>query len=230
MKMLFLTAICCIAGLHAFSQDPKNTVNNKPVQVGVLGGLNLTNITHEEDGEEFKYRAAYRFGAFMKVNLKESLYLNVKAMYSAQGNTSIQELADLSVIDPSDPSFESSDVKIRTKLNYIQVPVTIEYRIGRFGFELGPQVGFNVEAKSTIDYESGKQDVDIANEQSIVFGATLGVNAYVNDKLYIGLNYDRGLSNLYRDVRFNMGDYGSIMYTSEYKYSNFSLTLNYIVF
>lgn len=232
MKKFFLTLICFSAVSCALAQDVTTPSKQKTVQFGLLGGLNVTNITNEEEGEDFSYRVAYRAGAFAKLNLSSSFYLNLKAFYSAQGNSYEQDLAVLTIGDPVGPNFSDSDsFEGKMILNYIQVPLTLEYRTGRFSFELGPQIGFNVAAKTVVDINGSEEEFDIDNEQSVVFGATFGVNAYITDSLFVSLAYDRGLTNLYRDVRMYISEESGYMeFSSKYKYSNFSLSLNYILF
>lgn len=225
MNKLFLTIITVLYISVGFSQD--NQINNKKLLFGVLGGINASSITNEGAGENFSSRIGLRAGVFTKLNLNDKFALNIKAIYSGQGNKYEQTITDLELTDPSDPFFgESGSFEGKNKLNYIQIPVTAAYRVGKFSFELGPQVGFNVGAKTTTEMSNSSQEYEIANEQSVVFGGIVGVNAYITNTFFITLAYERGFSKLFRDVQVD----GIGRITSDYKYSVFSLSANYIIF
>ncbi|GLB50551.1 outer membrane beta-barrel protein [Neptunitalea lumnitzerae] len=224
MNKYFLTLMFLGFTVLGMAQDD---VASRKAMFGVLGGLNLSSMTNAEDGDDFSTRVGLRAGAFVKFDLNNSLYLNLKAIYSMQGNKFTTQVSEF---DDSQVEVVTYDVDGVLKMDYIEVPLTLEYKLNRFSFELGPQIGFNILAETELEGDGYDVTAPIDNEQSVVVGGVIGVNGYITDKFYASVTYERGFSDLYKGVRYNFGEYGTATVESDYKYSLFSLSLNYIIF
>lgn len=71
-------------------------------------------------------------------------------------------------------------------LNYITLPIVLGYEMGRFNFELGPEVGFFLSGKSRNDIFWGNNFDYISNfDLSLAGGGTY----YLAKKIYCNLRY-----------------------------------------
>ncbi|MEZ2446417.1 porin family protein [Chitinophaga sp. RCC_12] len=171
MKKLILSGVLAIGTMLA--------VQAQNVKFGVKGGLNISKLT-DTDGS--KTLAGFHAGGLVNIGLNESWAIQPEVLYSAQGTKAEKSVLWLTT---------SNTVKV----NYINVPVMVQYSIvPEFYLEAGPQVGFLTAAK----VKSGDVTVDIKDDmQSVDFGLGFGFGYKFDMGLGISGRYNFGLTNVY---------------------------------
>lgn len=126
------------------------------VEFGLKGGLNIATLSSSSENSNIDSRISAHLGGLAHIHLSKEFALQPELLFSGQG-------AKATV----------SNVVYKTNLDYIQIPVLLQYFIGTgFRLETGPQLGFLVNAKSkagdvTVDIKDGYKKTDFA----WVFGA-----------------------------------------------------------
>jgi hypothetical protein len=147
------------------------------VNIGVKGGLNLSNI-HNSNGAEYDTKAGFLIGLIGHIHLAKQFALQPEIVYSAQG-----------------AKYTHAGMKTKIKLGYINVPVMFQYMFDNgFRLQAGPQVGFLINAKS----ETNDNDTDIKdNLKTVDFALGAGVG-YVHPPSGWGVDarYNLGLSDI----------------------------------
>ena len=97
---------------------------------GVKGGLNITGMTNSEEGQS---KTGFVVGAFADYRFTQKFALSVDALYSRQG-----------------VSFgKTGDVRSKTRLNYLNVPILANYYIfDGLAVKAGIQPGFLLSGKA----------------------------------------------------------------------------------
>ena len=157
------------------------TMTAQEFNFGIKGGLNSSTIGG--DVKDTKALVAFNAGVFAEIKLGDILGIQPELVYSAQGT-----------------KFKTGD---DLKLNYLQVPVMVKlYLFDIIYAEAGPQVGFLMSAKS------GSTDIkDQINSTEVALGVGAGVN--IADKIRLGLRFNFGLTDVFKDSPTNNADYTS---------------------
>jgi hypothetical protein len=153
------------------------TVKAQDVTFGVKGGLNIAKLTNLDNT---KVRPSVYVGGLVNIAFNESLSIQPELLYSGQGD-----------------KYEVNTITITDKVNYINLPVMMQYRIvPEFYLEAGAQVGFLVASKT----KSGKITLDVKDQTSSAdFGLGFGVGYQFPIGLGIGARYMFGMFNVYKD-------------------------------
>jgi hypothetical protein len=153
------------------------TATAQHVNVGIKAGANFYNLD-TDGGVDFNSRTGFNAGLLGHIHLAPQLALQPEVVYSAQG-----------------ASYTGSGVKTKINLDYINVPVLLQYMFDNgFRLQAGPQVGFLVSAKQ----ETNSVKTDIKKDLNTVdFGIGAGVG-YVHPPSGFGVDarYNLGLSNI----------------------------------
>ncbi|MET3876780.1 outer membrane beta-barrel protein [Chitinophaga sp. OAE865] len=171
MKKLILSGVLAIGTMLA--------VQAQNVKFGVKGGLNISKLT-ATDGS--KALAGFHAGGLVNIGLGKTWAIQPELVYSTQGTKAERSVLWLT---------SSNTVKV----NYINVPVMVQYSIvPEFYLEAGPQVGFLTAAK----VKSGDVTVDIKNNmQSVDFGLGFGFGYKFDMGLGVSGRYNFGLTKVY---------------------------------
>ncbi|WP_142683216.1 porin family protein [Chitinophaga polysaccharea] len=171
MKKLILSGVLAIGTMLA--------VQAQNVKFGVKGGLNISKLT-DTDGS--KALAGFHAGGLVNIGLGKTWAIQPELVYSTQGTKAERSVLWLT---------SSNTVKV----NYINVPVMVQYSIvPEFYLEAGPQVGFLTAAK----VKSGDVTVDIKdNMQSVDFGLGFGFGYKFDMGLGVSGRYNFGLTKVY---------------------------------
>ena len=172
------------------------------VSIGVLGGLNMSNLNLDEgdlDGGEFATRTVFGFGGVLDYNLSQNIALRLEPMYLQKG---------------ADIVYEGVDGKFVVKLAYFEVPLMFKYSIINAGINpyimAGPSIGFNQTAKVEAVDDGVSEEVDIKDETSSIdfslgFGA--GVSAPLGiSSIFLEARYALGLTNMVDDPEDTVTD------------------------
>lgn len=171
MKKVFLMAVLLSAGIYSQAQ----------IKYGVKAGANFYKVTGDEDFEASrKTKVGLAGGAFVNFSLSETFSVQPELLYSQEGNKQ-----------------KEGDESANLKLNYINIPVLLQYNASGFYGETGPQVGFLTSAK--IKYEMGGEEetTDVKDAfKSINFSWAVGLGYRLSNGLGIGARYNIGISNI----------------------------------
>ncbi len=138
---------------------------------GIKAGLNVANMSIEPDVRNTDARLGLHAGLLAHIHLAPEWALQPEIVYSAQG-------------------FEDKVSNVKWKLDYINVPIMIQYMFNNgFRLQAGPQVGFLASAK--IDNTDIKDDL-----KKIDAGLGFGVGYLSSSGFGIDARYNLGLSNV----------------------------------
>ena len=164
--------------------------------VGLKGGASNFALT----GEDKSYIYLYHFGGLVQIRFSNNFSVQPELLYSKQGN-----------------GYEENDVKIRNLLDYVNIPVMIQFNTkSGFTFEAGPELGFLLGAKNKIgdqtptDIKSGFKSTNLSFGLGLLYRMKMGLG--------FGMRYNIGLSNL------------SVQSTPETKSTGAYMGISYIFF
>lgn len=149
------------------------------VELGLKGGLNVATLSVSNNSNIDPRISAY-LGGLAHIHISKEFAVQPEIFFSGQGAKSTV-----------------SNVVNKANLNYIQVPVLLQYLIGTgFRLETGPQVGFLASAKQkagdvTVDVKNSYKKTDLA----WVFGAGYLTSTGVG----FDARYNLGLSKINND-------------------------------
>ena len=181
-----LIALMCIIPALTYSQ----------VQIGVKGGLNLSNLyidTDEIDDENS--RLGYHAGGILKLNVTDYFAIQPEVLYSTKGTKAEYNFGDL--------LGEDVTAEYDFNMNYVDVPILAVVTISDIlELHAGPYFGFLTNAEATTDADLGgfgdfeeNSDLDDDNFQQIDYGASVG--AAVNfGGAQVGARYNLGLTDI----------------------------------
>ena len=176
MKKVFVLIAAAIVCMSASAQ----------IQFGAKVGVDATNFW----GKDIKHgmQLNYQAGLMMEYKFSPRFTIAPEVVFAAQGG-------EFKAVD-----FHLGDINVNNKVayhtNYINVPVMMKfYTSPRFSIDFGPQVGFNVYSKYTVeDFEA----VDVKDgTKSVDFGLGLGGTYNLTDKAFVQARYTMGLTNVY---------------------------------
>ncbi len=192
MKYFFRT-ICMIAMLTIYLPTQAQ------FKLGAKAGLNVCNVNYADfEGFDTKWRPSFHVGATAEYGLSESFALQFGLMYTRKGYTvTVSELTEMEGVP-----FQA-DVKIKTNLNYLEIPIQAVYKINKLQIYAGPYVAFGMGGKAKANLSVSSPLVpDVADELGSettlrpVFGKydpkDVPENEGVYNALDIGLNVGVG--------------------------------------
>lgn len=174
MKKLFLIAAVAVLGMN--SADAQ-------VSFGVKAGPQLTNFVGD-DADESEMKLGFNVGGYANIRFSEQLAFQPELLFSMQG-------------DKNEETIFGEDIKTTNTLSYINVPLMMKwYAYDGLNFEFGPQVGFNVGAKSKVEGPDGSIEGDWEDNATVDFGVNIGAGYEMTNGLNFGLRYGRGLTSV----------------------------------
>lgn len=164
MKKILLIGILVSAATAGFAQYPP--------EFGLKAGVNFANL-HDNSYSSTDPRTSFYLGGLMHVHLSREFALQPELMYSGQG------------------AKYGGNV---TKLNYINVPVLVQYMFGDgFRVQTGPQIGFLTNAKS----KNAGVETDISGQVKKTDVAWSFGGGYLSHAgLGVDVRYNLGLGNV----------------------------------
>ena len=171
------------------------------VSLGLKAGASLTDFVGA-DASGFDNRFGFHAGAFANIGFAKLFAFQPEVIYSQKGAHFVN----------------NSDSGLR--LHYVDVPLSFHVNTDGFFFEAGPQVGFLVAAKSEI----GSTSTDAKNTfKAVDFGYLAGLGYQLKHGLGIGLRYNGGFSNVYKEEPLATGS----VYQQRTRNSAFQLYATY---
>ncbi len=176
MKKLLLSALAVCAFSFSNAQEEK-TSTSLDVTFGVKAGLNLATLTVENTD----VKAGYHVGAMAEIKLNDKFSIQPELLFSAQGTKYNEGNEDKNI------------------LSYINLPIMGKYYVTEgLSLEVGPQIGFLVNAETEFDGEY----FDIENTNTIDFGVDFGLGYKLDSGLNFSARYNYGLTNFNSDSDF----------------------------
>ena len=147
------------------------------VELGLMGGLNVATLSSASYNSSIDPRISFNIGGLAHIHLSKEFAIQPELLFSGQG-------AQQTI----------SGVEYKTNLNYLQIPVLLQYMMGTgFRIETGPQFGALVGAKS----EVGNGEADIKNAyKSMDVAWVFGAGYLTHSGFGIDARYNLGLANI----------------------------------
>jgi opacity protein-like surface antigen len=177
-------------------------------RIGVTAGLNVSNITGEEESSD--YKAGFQAGVVADFAITENFSIIPELLFSQRGFKGTEDSSTFSAT-----------------LNYLQLPVNAAYKFdvgsgSKLFIFAGPYIGYGVSASGKIKDNDTGVSVSApvkfgSNENEIKpfdFGIDVGVG-YQYEKIFFKLQFNPGFLNL------NNGD------GSSSKNTNFAVSVGY---
>lgn len=181
MKRYTLCIAVCVALLMSMAVSAQNT------RIGVIGGINLANISTEEEDMEPKSITAYGFGGVLDFAMGENMSLCIEPMYLQKGAK-------------EEGTEDGLTMEIKIKSAYIEVPVFLKLYLGsgdtRPYVMAGPTFGFLMSS----NMEMSAMGIDVAVDikeimESIDYGVGFGG----------GVSFPLGGNTLFVEARYTLG-------------------------
>lgn len=162
---------------------------------GVKAGVTLADLHEDDNGETtpFDFRVGPVIGAFVTWPLGSRVELQPEVLFTQKG-----------------AKFEQGGATLTQKLDYVDVPVTVSYRLfGGSGRNVavfaGPSFGIRVRAKSSASVSGGATIEDDVSEQVKQTDlAVVGGLAYHRGRLVVDGRYSWGVSDIDEDTTDNI--------------------------
>ncbi|MBE0572907.1 MAG: PorT family protein [Ignavibacteriaceae bacterium] len=183
MKKLFTVLLVFVAF---------TSISLPQMQIGPKAGLNIASIGGDDadqllEGQSLDSKTGFAGGLFFMYQFSNMFAIQPEAYYTMKGATYSESGADLTI-----------------SLDYIEIPLLLKFLIPVEGSNIrpsifaGPAVGFNMTAKSKVEYEGESQENDFKDETastefSLAFGGGLGFMVGKNE-LGVDVRYILGLS------------------------------------
>lgn len=177
MKKFFVLIAAAIVCMSASAQ----------FQIGGKVGFDMTNFWGSD--VEHGMKPSYQAGLVMEYKFNPHFAIAPEVVFASQGGKF--KVLDLNLFGLD----VSKTVTYNT--NYINVPVMFKYYVSpAFSIDLGPQVGFNVYSKYSI--EDVKEAVDLKDgTKGVDFGVGLGGTYNLTDNAFVQARYTLGLTKVF---------------------------------
>ena len=177
MKKFFVLIAAAIVCMSASAQ----------FQIGGKVGFDMTNFWGSD--VEHGMKPSYQAGLVMEYKFNPHFAIAPEVVFASQGGKF--KVLDLNLFGLD----VSKTVTYNT--NYINVPVMFKYYVSpAFSIDLGPQVGFNVYSKYSI--EDVKEAVDVKDgTKGVDFGVGLGGTYNLTDNAFVQARYTLGLTKVF---------------------------------
>ena len=177
MKKFFVLIAAAIVCMSASAQ----------FQIGGKVGFDMTNFWGSD--VEHGMKPSYQAGLVMEYKFNPHFAIAPEVVFASQGgkvNSVEVDLFDLTI---------TGKKKLTYNTNYINVPLMLKYYVApSFSIDFGPQVGFNVYSKATVDDET----FDLKDgTKSVDFGVGLGGTYNLTDNAFVQARYTLGLTKVF---------------------------------
>ena len=189
MKKFFVLIAAAIVCMSASAQ----------VQFGGKVGFDMTNFWGEDT--EHGMKPSYQVGLLMEYKFNPKFAIAPEVVFASQGGKVdvLQGVFDKAIDKKVDMTYNT---------NYINVPVMLKYyATDAFSIDFGPQVGFNVYSKYTVE---DMKAVDIKDAtKGVDFGLGLGGTYNLTDNAFLQARYTLGLTKVF-DYDYTKAKNGNI--------------------
>lgn len=181
MKKVFVLIAAAIVSMSAMAQ----------VQFGAKVGVDMTNFWGKD--AEHGMKPSYQAGLVMEYKFNDKFAIAPEAVFASQGGK-------FKAIEMNLFGFNASK-KVTFNTNYINVPIMLKYYVSpAFSVDFGPQVGFNVYSKVSVEDEDKAYDLKDSTK-AVDFGLGLGGTYNLTENAFVQARYTLGLTKVFE------GDY-----------------------
>ncbi|MBR4829817.1 MAG: PorT family protein [Muribaculaceae bacterium] len=189
MKKVFVLIAAAIVCMSASAQ----------VQFGAKVGFDLTNFWGED--AEHGMKPSYQAGLLMEYKFSPKFAIAPEVVFASQGGKFKAVEMNMFGLDVS------KTVTFNT--NYINVPVMLKYyATPNFSIDFGPQVGFNVYSKVSVEDEDKAWDLKDSTK-GVDFGLGLGGTYNLTENAFVQARYTLGMTKVF-DGDYNKEKNGNI--------------------
>lgn len=112
------------------------------LRVGVKGGVNVNKIAGKSFEQEFSY--GYHAGGFLEIGLSKRIGIQPEVLFSQYSTTVDSNFKSLysSLFNPAYTK--------NVKLNYLSIPVLLNYKMGFITLQAGPQFGILIDKRENL--------------------------------------------------------------------------------
>lgn len=170
--------------------------------IGMEFGIPLANIS-DVDGSSSK--TGVNFGISANIKLNDNWSLHPNAFFLSRRGANVDALS----LNSDDPELnvKFQEVPATVKVNYIDVPIFVNYRFTNSNFKVGlaPQISFRTGANAIFTNAQGDFDFTIDNAtHSIDFGLVTQVGYVLfsekkQKEIHVQLRYFQGFTDVYDD-------------------------------
>lgn len=200
MKKLFLIiTVCAVCTLTASAQRARSSSTSffstekadAPVTFGIRVGLNLANMVDKDDKVSYKTdtRTSFNAGVMVDIPLLQSIYLQSGLYYTSKG---FKDKGD--------------DWKTTASADFIELPILASYRYdfgdaAQLQFNFGPYFAYGIGGKWKEENGNKEYSDDFFDDDTHKFdmGLQVGGGVTISQHYYIGVAYEWGLTNLWKD-------------------------------
>ncbi len=185
MKKLILS-LGLLAGVSVAAQA-------QSAKFGIKAGASLSNLVG--GGANGQGLFGFNGGAFANFALSDAISIQPELLYSMKGFRREQ----------SDNFYGTNyTIKATSRIHNIDIPVLARVSANGLFMEFGPQIGFNVAAKSKAEVTQGTRtntdESDFKDDiKPVELGFAAGVGYQLSNGPGIGLRYNGGLTNIAKD-------------------------------
>ena len=177
MKKFFVLIAAAIVCMSASAQ----------FQIGGKVGFDMTNFWGSD--VEHGMKPSYQAGLVMEYKFNPHFAIAPEVVFASQGGKF--KVLDLNLFGLD----VSKTVTYNT--NYINVPVMFKYYVSpAFSIDLGPQVGFNVYSKYSIEDVDKAIDINDGTK-GVDYGAGLGGTYNLTDNAFVQARYTLSLTKVF---------------------------------
>lgn len=176
MKKIMLVLLFATATIFASAQ----------VQFGLKAGVNFSTLGGDDFDEVTgkKSNTGFYFGGLAHIPISDNFGFQPELIYSAKQGLEFVESGD----------------ELNLNLNYLNIPLMLQYKTSGFYLEAGPQIGLLLTAKSKITIGGVTAEEDIKDElKGVDFGINLGLGYVMSSGFGFGARYNFGMSNIVDD-------------------------------
>lgn len=156
------------------------------VQFGAKVGFDMTNFWGED--AEHGMKPSYQAGLMMEYKFSSKFAIAPEVVFASQGGK-------FKAIDMNLFGLDVSKT-VTYNTNYINVPLMLKfYATPDFSVDFGPQVGFNVYSKATVEDMDAIDLKEIT--KSVDFGLGLGGTYNLTENAFIQARYTLGLTKVF---------------------------------
>jgi len=184
--------------------------NAQDVVFGLKAGLNTSNWygSNDDVSDIYNTRSSVHVGALLELNISEKFSLQPEVIYNITG-------AKVNPVDASRDALPASDILY--DVQYISVPLMVRYKFkNNLQLELGPQMGFLVDARTNVDGEN----YDVKNEfekRELAMNAGLGFE--FENGIFFNVRYEYGLMKIARHLDNNSWNKNNVFqFSTGYKF------------
>lgn len=184
--------------------DSKGALNQYKWEVGVNGGVNITNVTGLADSLSSISRFGSLYGATVTYHFNRFLGIKTDLDFENKGWT----INDIEILSPDGITTTTQDVN--QYLNYFDIPAFLRVGFGnrvKFDLNFGPYIAFLTENRSFYTDANGV-DIPVSNEFfdsfsktdfGLVFGGGLDIALGKRWSFGFDLLYENGLKEINAD-------------------------------